>query len=890
MICYYDYMKRSVLKIFLILNVLLVTYPVVGDVKAYEKNADTQTDISIDVKNVIASYISYTPITFEADNNLHTSSINLSITANNETGSVTTMSTIYDSDNTNATKLMNHDQDAYIATLDSSVSSSSFTMNRWGFSIDSGSTFKPLTPKDGEQSVVMSLNRAMNDARKEIVFGVKASKDAVPGAYVNTVLFTTVANPVPIDLSKITYMQDMTAEICANTRTVTASETESVPQYRLIDKRDGQAYWVAKLADGKCWMTQNLNLDLYQWTEAYYPTVQGNLSAFMPSESYGYVNQMVLNDMTSDLNTKTTYRVEDSEQVLYPFNGVTYYNNEQQECDGVSDGKTISGVEQMSGVCPELFQYNMTESTGVHGLIGGYYSRKTATTDKETVITSVSTGGSVSVPSIQNYDTRTDSICPRGWTLPEDEVLDNLGNVYGDNNNLYGAPLYYVPSGFIRSVPTISSKGVVTAWHKEVNEVGKKALLLKHRWLHFDVGSITAPEYRPSSGMSSDFYSMTNNLFSSGYTSDVNGSISLYNVRCVAREPYSSVRYDVNGGIEMEDLVRQTNFDEYSSTVTVTEKIPERDGYSFAGWSTNKNATVPMYSLYDDRYPNTITFSGDITLYAVWNKTFDLLSIASMQEMTSEICQNSSVGDSKRLVDKRDLKRYWVTKLADDKCWMTQNLDLDLNTNKTLTPQDTDILANWTPVNSTMSAGDVPTKWGITSQKPESVDVGDIYRNTRTADYATQVGTDEWWEMDVTLFTSRTPFPENGEHGHFGNYYNAIAAMAKNTLSFTNNTSICPKGWRLPTMAEYKFFYPNGIFSKDNNPQYLIESGDANPDSDPTYRRLDKRLMGGSYWCSGKGSEGSEYMNRIYIAGAAGIYYQSDQWYKLGYSVRCISR
>ena len=50
-----------------------------------------------------------------------------------------------------------------------------------------------------------------------------------------------------------------------------------------------------------------------------------------------------------------------------------------------------------------------------------------------------------------------------------------------------------------------------------------------------------------------------------------------------------------------------------------------------------------------------------------------------MQEMTSSICENSPQLATKQLRDIRDGKYYWVTKLADGNCWMTQNLDLDLN-------------------------------------------------------------------------------------------------------------------------------------------------------------------------------------------------------------------
>lgn len=57
-----------------------------------------------------------------------------------------------------------------------------------------------------------------------------------------------------------------------------------------------------------------------------------------------------------------------------------------------------------------------------------------------------------------------------------------------------------------------------------------------------------------------------------------------------------------------------------------------------------------------------------------------LTDISTMQEMTSKICQDSVLNETKQLKDTRDGKLYWVAKLPDEQCWMTQNLDLDLGT------------------------------------------------------------------------------------------------------------------------------------------------------------------------------------------------------------------
>ena len=69
--------------------------------------------------------------------------------------------------------------------------------------------------------------------------------------------------------------------------------------------------------------------------------------------------------------------------------------------------------------------------------------------------------------------------------------------------------------------------------------------------------------------------------------------------------------------------------------------------------------------------------------------------IKTMQEMTPQICADAQENDTTMLEDARDGKMYWVAKLADGNCWMTQNLELDLTAGESLTP-------NLSPLNLAM--------------------------------------------------------------------------------------------------------------------------------------------------------------------------------------------
>ena len=164
--------------------------------------------------------------------------------------------------------------------------------------------------------------------------------------------------------------------------------------------------------------------------------------------------------------------------------------------------------------------------------------------------------------------------------------------------------------------------------------------------------------------------------------------------------------------------------------------------------------------------------------------------------------------------DSRDNKTYWVLKARDGQIWMTQNLDLDLNSSKTYTPADTDITTNWTPSRSTIDAtSGTISGWANSDNVPDSVDVGDWYF---TDIYYNDACDTSPWCNYLTGNTNgkfaKTPYMSNGAHGRLGNYYNWAAAIATNDASgyTTNNwdnpnanpkTSICPAGWRLPIIS-----------------------------------------------------------------------------------------
>ena len=161
------------------------------------------------------------------------------------------------------------------STFTGSLTSTNMQNNTWGYSLNN-TDFKSI-PKKTEQVKLKDLNTYPTPAERiqSIYFGVKADTTLPSGTYEKNVIFTAVAHANPPRLRgifTISNMQQMTAHVCKSTttpnKTATQLDTDGshhgdpnyVPTKTLTDTRDNNTYTVSKLADGKCWMTQNLRI------------------------------------------------------------------------------------------------------------------------------------------------------------------------------------------------------------------------------------------------------------------------------------------------------------------------------------------------------------------------------------------------------------------------------------------------------------------------------------------------------------------------------------------------------------------------------------------------------------------------------------------------------
>lgn len=312
-------------------------------------------------------------------------------------------------------------------------------------------------------------------------------------------------------------------------------------------------------------------------------------------------------------------------------------------------------------------------------------------------------------------------------------------------------------------------------------------------------------------------------------------------------------------------------------------------------------------------------------------------SYYTMQDMSGAICRLVTMRGEKtqtQLVDVRDGNLYWVARLADNNCWMTQNLDLDLSSTVALNSTTSDIdpttyntgiyteangysidsngVVSWLPstivnvdngdgtttptqrANTIVMNGNSAPNWTNDYNHPYSADPGERYRYTNPSSYA------------ENTYTSLTTCANNNDndtvgcqHSHFGNYYNWSAAVANNNTSGYNSgtlvNSVCPKNWDLPVNGAYgTLMQAQSVWSGSSNT--YADSGFNKLRTAPLYFQRFGRVNGGSLYSLGSyGYYWSSTVYNAYVAYHLGfigsLIWPSDYGYgrSRGFSVRCMA-
>lgn len=680
----------------------------------------------------------------------------------------------------------------------------------------------------------------------------------------------------------ISTMQGITAGVCAMTnvwgatvgsdariynRTGTGvalanSATDSLAigtgTFQLEDIRDNKEYLVRRLADGNCWMVQNLDLELADFAGK--DDANGGLTPANTdlnseeSKARGYwdpsasVVALSGSTLTEKLQSKLGADQTCSEQFqskgnagfgcywgsklsddgnLTPLANATNNANAaiprsyDNGSDWVKNENMYISDSDQGGAGDESHYQSSGTPTNVKGdnpetqYMGNWYNWYAATVESGTW---EMTSGNA-----------TDSICPAGWQLPVNGASNDkswgklLTTSYGITSDVLGSqktrsyPLSIIFSGYYNW----ASGGLVN---------------------------------RGTNGAywSSTPYTYTSSHYLNSYSTNVGPQAGVnktygFTVRCVTRDTEATtveeeeeeavaceagkICYDGNGGTgTMSDQTASA-----SSDVMLTAPTYQKLGYAFVGWNTQENGFGTTYQANETiTTPSTLSSEG-LQLYAKW-----LPSAGEMQNWSG--CSTLDEHQTVALTDNRDGKTYAVRKLKDGNCWMVNNLNLELanfaGTNN-LTSDNTDLstsrtdlvdLGNgkkaWDPSASTIAkyqSGETfsdftlrvlgqsqPAQfqseeqtgyiWGSKYNEDGEVvgtDSECVNKSNTSAVYSDSIG-------NCIESNSKSEIPRSYTFSH-DSYYNWYAATAESgTASQSSNSdktfddSICPSGWQLP--------------------------------------------------------------------------------------------
>ena len=289
-------------------------------------------------------------------------SFNITVATNNLTGYNLTMAS-------ESTSLLKTDDVTKtiqtLSTLEGGYTEDTFENNKWGYKLAS-TNYIPFV----SGAEIARSDTTTNGDTTQLTFATKVDFLQSAGVYKNELNFVAVANPLP------TYIQNLDATMCTEDPLL------------VVDKRDNEEYLVQRLADGNCWMLDNLRLDP---TEVELASLKGNTNATDEVLAYfkngGGESPYPVNGVSSEWTSSS------QNSYVLPYINAGYKNTVASTTYGIGSGK-----------------------------IGVRYNYCAASAGSYCYDASSGTGNAA-------YD-----ICPAGWRLPVGGTTLDPVNEF---NNLY---------------------------------------------------------------------------------------------------------------------------------------------------------------------------------------------------------------------------------------------------------------------------------------------------------------------------------------------------------------------------------------------------------------------------------------------------------------------
>ena len=572
-----------------------------------------------------------------------------------------------------------------------------------------------------------------------------------------------------------------------------------------------------------------------------------------------YIQDLTLSDCqsrASDAAFTVTDRRDDNDYTVRYINGACWMTQNLR----LSGGRTLTSADSNVASSWSFPGNSLTSGdsyTEARSLIssntsyGGYYNYCAASAE--------------TVCSSSSAQDATQDICPKGWRLPTNSEQSGI--------TTYTSAFSPVLSGVYISGTLFNTNSYGNWWSATANGSSSQ------HYLYYSSGSL---------GTSDDVKYLG------------------FSVRCIRSNPGTlTINFDGNGSTGGSTASQQIAA---GNSASLNTNGFTRNGYVFTGWNTAADGSGTSYADGADYTVTPATGDTTVTLYAQWRLPINHLGdVTYMQDFTSTLCATSEIGATTRLTDSRDGKQYWVAKLADGNCWMTQNLDLDLSTKEALTPEDSDVSRSWTPGNDTLTDGTQTTtgntavwSWNLGDYVLTTPNAGTScgssgisnFGDCTSVGFQSVAGMTPMTDGDATDVISGNTY---NAHYHVGNHYTWNAATAGGTITGQDATdSICPKGWQLPTSNNSNsgsFQVLTDAYNISGNaaggtasvsaPLYFVRSGLVYSGS------LRGAGGGGGYWSS---TANSNTGNAYYLAFGSGYVDPSNYGGRYpGSSIRCLA-
>ncbi|MBR0431091.1 InlB B-repeat-containing protein, partial [Candidatus Saccharibacteria bacterium] len=375
----------------------------------------------------------------------------------------------------------------------------------------------------------------------------------------------------------------------------------------LKDTRDNDVYAVAKLADGNCWMIENLRLDYDASHNSDGTLAQGYdgvFSGLAQPETANFINSTTANSLyySGTQSGTATINIGATDYPEYRF---PRYRNDNTNSNSTINPNTT--VNSMSGTNQNIYSY------------GDYYTWAAAIAN-------------TSYHETDNQSATTTSLCPAGWRLPKGGNKNRI--ISDDDNEFWNLIVDELNNGTLPANYDSSTYPYYDG-SAEGTPVSKLVRTYPNNFLYSGNAEGSMVYSRGSYGY---YWSSTERYINNSYHLCL-GNLRVdpgtrfwdksegYSIRCLASTEYT-ISYNANGGtgtmndqkVEVGDIV---NLNPNSFT---------RTNYIFAGWNTAANGSGTSYTD-GQSVSNLAAAGGTITLYAQWKQLlYD--KVASMTKGT----------------------------------------------------------------------------------------------------------------------------------------------------------------------------------------------------------------------------------------------------------------